>query len=75
MRGVTSKYLARRAEAERSALAARLIVLIAPEPEEAEDVPPIRPVEEARRGLPWKKLGLALGAGIAVVWLIRKRRK
>lgn len=74
MRGVTSKYLARRAEAEREALAARLIVLVAPEPEEPR-APPVRPVEEPRRGSSWKRLGLAFGAGLALAWLIGRRRK
>lgn len=71
----TSRRLARRAEAERSALAARLIVLVAPEPPATQE-PPVRPVEDAKPSkTPWKTLGLAFGAGLFAAWMIRRRRK
>lgn len=70
-----SRYLARRAEAERSALAARLIVLVAPDPTPTQE-PPVRVVEDKKpRKTSWKTLGLAFGAGLAAAWLIRRRRK
>lgn len=75
MPAVTSRRLAQLAEAERDALAARLLVLVAPAPEAPQEAP-VRPVEDpGPRRTPWKALGLAFGAGLATAWLIRRRRK
>lgn len=68
----SSRHLARRADAEREALAARLIVLLAPEPP-APETDPDEAQPQRASGLPVRKLALAVGAGLVAVWWWRRR--